>query len=178
MINFKWIGIALGIVALGVGIWWINRADVSDTPPDALGPGDIARVIVKGKNITTITPRKTVKEYAPGGADIRLREGGDVIVNVRKFGFSLAPGMGVAYADSRIKLGVDVRLIYWRRMGGHFGFTLDPTMQQAKDIVRPAAFASYALPIRWLEDLDISTSLCLGSELFPQRTMGQIRWGF
>lgn len=176
--KIKAIGIGVAVVLVGILFWWLNRDKVIDTPPGTLPPGDIARIVVRGRTVTTITKEKTTREFAPGGADIRVHKGGDVTVRVQKFGLTLEPGVGVGYVDYHGKLVVDAKVIYWRRMGGHIGVTLDPTRKVVADIARPAAFVSYALPIKWLEDLDVTTSFCVGSELFPQKTLGIIRFGF
>jgi hypothetical protein len=174
--SVKSLAVKIGLpILLVIGVVrYCDRPVVAPTPLSALAPSDKARVIVRGKTVTTITADKTVKTFAPDGADIRVGKDGKVSVTMRKFGFLREPGLGAAWNGDKLKLAFDLKLAYYRRFGLHFGSVYDPGGKKFKDILRPVAFVSYAMPT----DSFANTSLWLGVELFPKKYTAGIRLAF
>lgn len=168
--------IAGGVAAvLGLGlVRYCDRVRVVPTEPGKLAPNERERVEVKGHKVTVIKADKTMIHYAPDGAKVRINKDGSVNVEIKKFGFMREGGLGTSWNGDRLKLAVDLKFAYYRRLGLHVGTAYDPTQKRFKDIARPLLFLSYAVP----HDNFANTSLWVGTELFPQRLAGGIRLAF
>lgn len=161
--------------ALGLGlVRYCDRDRVTPTEPGKLAPGERERIEVKGRTITVIRADKTIKTFAPDGAKVRIRKDGQVTVDVKKFGLLREPGLGTSWNGDKLKLAVDVKLVYYRRLGLHLGTAYDPSSKKFTDILRPLAMVSYTVPF----DGFANTSLWLGTELFPQKYACGIRLAF
>jgi hypothetical protein len=169
---------ALFVAMVGASIFFLlrrcDRPIGSPTAPGTLAPGEKERVEVRGKTVTVIRADRTVRTYAPGGAKVHVGDDGRVSVEIKTWGFSHEPGLGVAWDGDRLKLALDMKLVYYRRLGLHLGSAYDPTRAHISGIVRPVAFASYTVPF----DGFANTSLWFGTELFPRQMAGGIRLAF
>lgn len=167
--------LAAMVAALSLGLFrYCDRDRTTPTEPGKLAPGEKERIEVKGRTVTVIRADKTVRSYAPGGARVSVRDDGTVNVDIKRFGLSHEAGLGVAWNGDKLKLSLDGKFVYYRRLGLHGALTYDPTSTKLKDIIRPAAFVSSTMPF----DGFANTSLFLGTELFPQRLTGGIRLAF
>lgn len=165
--------VIIALIGLGL-VRYCDRARITPTEPGKLAPGERERVEVHGKTVTIIRADKTTKEFAPGGVKVRVGKDGKVTVDIKRFGLSHEPGMGAAYNGDKLKLSLDGKFVYYRRLGGHLGLTFDPTTKKLGDILKPLAFASYTMP----SDSFANTSLFVGYEFFPKRLIGGIRLAF
>lgn len=168
IIAFLGIGFTFGLVR------YCDRDRVTPTEPGKLAPGERERIEIKGKTVTVIRADKTTKTFAPDGAKVRVGKDGRVSVDVKRFGLTREFGLGAAWNGDKLKLALDAKLVYYRRLGLHLGSAYDPTASKLREIVRPLAFISYTMP----SDSFANTSLWVGTELFPQRLSGGIRLAF
>lgn len=151
-----------------------DRPDITPTEPGALLSVEKEHITVGNHIITVVQPEKTVTEYVPGRADVSVRKDGQVVVRVREFGFCLEPGFGGAYNGIAGKEVVDVKFLYYHRLGLDGGITLDfGKGVKAVDIAKPLVTVSYVPLSRFA-----NTSVFIGTELFPQRLIGGLRLAF
>lgn len=163
------------LTALSLGLFrYCDRDRVKVTQPGVLAPGEKERVEIHGKTITVIKREGTVKSYAPGGAKVSIDKDGKVTVTIKRFGLCHEPGLGAAWNGDKLKLALDFKLVYYRRLGLHAGGSFDPTTKKLDGILRPLVFASYTVPF----DSFANTSLWVGAELFPQKYACGIRLAF
>lgn len=163
------------VAALIIGlVRYCDRDRIIPTEPGVLAPNEKERIEIRGKTVTVIRADKTIKSFAPGGAKIRVRKDGSVDVEIKRLGFSREPGLGVAYNGDKLKLAIDVKVAYYRRLGFHVGATYDPVERRTLNVVKPLAFVSYTMP----SDNFANTSIWLGTELLPQRISGGLRLAF
>lgn len=169
--------IVIGVIAavLGLGlVRYCDRDRVTPTEPGKLAPGEKERIEIKGRTVTVIKADKTTKTFVPDKVKISIVKDGRVTINVKRFGLSHEPGLGAAWNGDKLKLALDLKVVYYRRLGLHVGTTYDPTTKKFKDIVRPLAFISYTVP----HDSFVNTSLWIGAELFPKKYAAGIRLAF
>lgn len=125
-------------------------------------------VVLQGHNLTT--NNGTV--YVPGPVTI-TNNNGKIEVKAKKFGVSLDPGIGAAFYRDKLLLSTDLRIVYLHRFSLHGALLWEPDAEYVQDIVKPAAFVSYALPYKKFSN----TSLFAGITL-DQRVIAGIRLGF
>jgi hypothetical protein len=163
------------ILSLGFGlVRYCDRDRVTPTEPGKLSPGEKERVEIKGRTVIHITADKTTRTFVPDRANVSIGKDGRVTLNVKRFGLTREPGLGASWNGDKLKLTLDVKFMYYRRLGLHVGSAYDPTSKKLKEIVRPLAFVSYTVP----HDSFVNTSLWVGAELFPRKYAAGIRLAF
>src|SRR5262245_39062400 len=141
------IGLILTLVLVVLGLLrYCDRPKIMPTQPGKLAPDERERIEIKGRTVTVIRADKTVSTFAPNGTRVSVRKDGTIDVSVRKFGLTHEPGLSVIWNGEKLKLAVDMKFLYYRRVALHLGTAYDPTTRKFGEIVRPIAFASYALP--------------------------------
>ena len=169
--------IGAGVIAAALSLGLVRHCDrdrITPTEPGKLAPGEKERIEIKGRTLTVIRADTTVKTFVPGGVKVRIGEDGRVSVDAKKFGLCRDFGMGAAWNGDKLKLELDTKFLYYRRLGLHVGTTYDPTASKLRDIARLLAFVSYTVP----HDSFTNTSLWLGAELFPKKYATGIRLAF
>lgn len=125
-------------------------------------------VVLQGHNLTTSSG--TV--YVPGPVTI-TNNNGKIEVKAKKFGVSLDPGIGAAFYRDKLLLSTDLRIVYLHRFSLHGTLLWSPTEKYVQDIIKPAAFVSYALPYKKFSNTSIFAGITL-----DQRLIAGVRLGF
>lgn len=103
------------------------QPDVDRPTNMTLRPDETAKTVVDHDKVGILTRvvskdgTSTVKakiEYLPpeGRVETALVNGA-LVTRIKNVGFSLAPGIGGAYTDGEVKIVIDVKLLYWKRLG-------------------------------------------------------------
>jgi len=105
-----------------------NPAKPETLPPDLIiRPDELERVAVDVTHATvTVATPKEVKTYTGvRRAVVAIKKDGTVVVTAKTFGFCFEPGLGVVFAP-KPSLALDLRLIFWRRLGISLGSGVYP----------------------------------------------------
>lgn len=167
-------GLVAAALLLGL-VRYCDRDRVAPTEPNVLAPNERERIEVKGRTVTVIGSDRTTRTFAPNGVTVSVRRDGTVKVDVKKIGFTRELGLGVALTgESKLKVSLDYKLAYYRRLGFHLGATFDHHVERAMNIARPMAIISYSMPSEKFSN----TSLFAGTELFPSCYVVGLRLAF
>lgn len=165
---------ATGVLLLALLVRRCDRPRVEPTAPGRLAATEKEHVTVGPHKVTIISADKTVTEYVPGRVDVSVRKDGRVDVHVREFGLCAEPGLGGGYNGVSGKEVVDVKFMYYHRLGLNAGLSLDFSKGiKPLDIVKPMVSVSYVPVMRFA-----NTSVFVGTELFPSRLIGGLRVAF
>lgn len=163
------------LIVLGVAIvallLLVNGCE-TPMPPSPLEPGEQVRIEVDGRKIRVTTPKGTTEQFVPDVAKVIVRDGVTEI-NVKKLGVKAELGGGFAVTPNRMKLTLDSRIAYYRRVSLHAGLTIDPAADKFINVARPLVFVAYPLMSKWTPN----TSVWVGREL-PGEWCGGFRVRF
>lgn len=151
-----------------------GRDTGAPTPPGTLRPEEKVRVEVKRHSVKVIDKDRTVTKYVPKDATVTVRKDGTVRVDVKKAGVSNDYGISLMVNESRAKLALDARRLYFYQLGLHQGVSIDPTAAKLKNMFRPLVFGSYT----FRNERFSNTSLWGGTELFPVSASFGVRLAF
>lgn len=152
--------IVLSIILGGLLFYRCNKDPKPDMTDTKLTEADQAKVIV-GKNKITVVTRNpdgtnnVSTKYVPEHATVVLKKNGDVVFDVKTFGFEAEPGIGAAGTTLGAALTLDLQFFYYKRTALTAGLGIQ---MASKPKVMPFAAVSYRLP--W--DVVSNTSLIAG----------------
>lgn len=167
---------ALSLIILSVKACHKDPSIIKDQP--ILKATDKARIEVRGHNLTVTQRGKDGKEettstYVPGPVTIVTDDKGNVKIKVKRFGVSIDPGIGAAFYRDKLLLSTDLRIVYLHRFSLHGALLWSPTEEYVQDIIKPAAFVSYALPYKKFSNTSVFAGMTL-----DQRLITGVRLGF
>ncbi len=160
------LGIAIAAIVLLV------KGCATPSVPSPLEPGETVRIEIDGRKMRITTPKGTTERFVPDTAKVTVRDGKAEIA-VKTIGVKAEFGGGFAVTADRMKLMLDSRVAYYRRLSLHAGLTIDPSADKLIDVARPLVFVAYPLMFKWTPN----TSVWVGREL-PGEWCGGFRVRF
>jgi hypothetical protein len=154
-----------------------NGPNNPDDTKAVLLPDQKAKIVQKGHNLTVVTKGKDGKEvvkehFTPGPVTIITDDKGNVKVKVKQFGVSLDPGIGAAFYRDKLLLSTDLRIVYLHRFSLHGALLWSPTEEYVQDIIKPAAFVSYALPYKKFSNTSVFAGITIGQSIIAGVRLG------
>lgn len=175
-------GIGIVILLCAFALYRCNKDPKPASNLD-LDKGDQAKVSVDGNKITVIKRNpdgstKVETKYVPDKATVTYRQNGEVDIDVRQFGWKAEPGIGAIASAEGMALSLDVRTLYWKRMGLNFGLGIRFGVETksldliVRNSLRPFVGVSYRLPFERVSNTSIlvgyqpvQSLVCIGARV-------------